>query len=202
MIIITHPETIDEEAFWINALLDHGLERLHIRKPGYTAAAIDGLIRQIDARYYDRLVLHQQHQLAGAFGMSRTHYTEEQRNDTTFMDADQALILSTSVHTIEAFNGLNKRFSYAFMSPVYESISKPGYRPATDLWTQIKQRTNTAVALVALGGISPANIAATLNGGFDEVALMGSIWKQKQSPLAVYQQCRNQQTNLQDNKHV
>jgi thiamine-phosphate pyrophosphorylase len=61
------------------------------------------------------------------------------------------------------------------LSPVFTSISKD-YHPKTDLFEQIKKRPITK-QLIALSGISADNIRQTLISGFDDVALLGIIWK-------------------------
>lgn len=53
--------------------------------------------------------------------------------------------------------------------------------PETDAFEAIKQRTNFSTKLIALGGISPENIQQTLENGFDDVALLGSIWNSNKS---------------------
>jgi thiamine-phosphate pyrophosphorylase len=58
------------------------------------------------------------------------------------------------------------------LSPVFTSISKENYPPKTDLFEQIKKRTNHKTQLIALSGISADNIRQTLISGFDDVALL------------------------------
>lgn len=96
--------------------------------------------------------------------------------ETLYHYSEKRIHLSTSVHTIEDFNLLKKYFDYAFLSPVYNSISKENYKSKIDLLNAIKGRTNFNTKLVALGGIEAQNIKKTLDAGFDDVALLGTIW--------------------------
>ena len=70
--------------------------------------------------------------------------------------------------------------SYRFLSPIFDSISKNGYRAA---FTAEELRTAAARGLLgdrtlALGGITPDRLAAVRDYGFGGAALLGSIWQQ------------------------
>lgn len=195
MIIITHPGAIGKETYWINALLDAGLELLHIRKPDYPAAQLKRLLSQVHPCYYDRLVLHQHHELGQDLGIKRVHIPERMRSHIVF-DKLEGMTLSTSVHHIKDFNRLPDDFSYAFLSPVFDSISKLGYGGSGSLWEQVAKREQKSIKLIALGGITPANIKQVLQHGFDDIALLGSIWNREANVLAAYKSCRQEQLNF------
>ena len=77
--------------------------------------------------------------------------------------------------------------SYRFLSPIFDSISKNGYRAA---FTAEELRTAAARGLLgdrtlALGGITPDRLAAVRDYGFGGAALLGSIWQQP-SPEALH----------------
>jgi hypothetical protein len=55
------------------------------------------------------------------------------------------------------------------------SISKENYHPKTDLFEQIKKRTNHKTQLIALSGISADNIRQTLISGFDDVTFRNNL---------------------------
>jgi thiamine-phosphate pyrophosphorylase len=97
--------------------------------------------------------------------------------------------LSTSVHTIEDFNTLDDSFDYAFLSPVFPSISKENYTSKTDLFVEIKKRENLRTQLVALGGMDSNTINQTLENGFDKVALLGTIWN-SETPIKNFKSCQ------------
>ncbi|HJY12596.1 MAG TPA: thiamine phosphate synthase, partial [Flavobacterium sp.] len=96
---------------------------------------------------------------------------------------------STSTHSIEDFNSLEKEFEYAFLSPVFKSISKEEYYPEKDLFKALALRTNTNTKVIALGGIDSENIKKTLENGFDDVALLGSIWN-NDNPVKQFKLCQ------------
>lgn len=188
-IIISSPVFVANETDIINHLFDEGLELFHLRKPDYTEEGYRSLIQQINSKYRDRLVLHQFHELAQAYGINRLHFPETKRMETTKWEICSPFILSTSVHSIEAFNQLPEQFSYAFLSPVFPSISKEGYRSDLDLMKEVHKRTNFHTRLVALGGIMQENIQPVMENGFDAIALLGAIWK-SDHPIKNYSECR------------
>jgi thiamine-phosphate pyrophosphorylase len=77
-------------------------------------------------------VLHSHHNLAKALAIHRIFY-QNNRNAVTRKQLEtckkQDFTLSTSTHSIEDFNELDPAFDYAFMSPVFTSISKENYHP-------------------------------------------------------------------------
>lgn len=188
-IIISNPAPVLNEAAIINQLLDEGLELFHLRKPDYTKGEYRSLIQHIRNEYYDRLVLHQFHELAQESGINRLHFSGKKRNETTNWEAYLSFHLSTSVHSMEEFNALPRQFSYAFLSPVFPSISKEGYHSDKDLMKELHKRTNFNTRLVALGGIMQEKIQPVMENGFDAVALLGTIWK-SDHPVKNYSECR------------
>lgn len=197
MIVITNPIWIANEICTIHSLFESGLELLHIRKPDFSAAEMRSFLSEIKSDLRGQLVLHSHHHLTSAFGMNRIHFSKSERIKTLMLFGKSAFEtyktrgfdLSTSVHTIEDFNALNNAFEYAFLSPIFPSISKENYSSKTDLFEAIKNRTNYSTKLIALGGIESKNTEQTLQNGFDNVALLGTIWNQN-NPIENFKLCQ------------
>ena len=111
-------------------------------------------------------------------GIKRLHFTEGTRPDFDLilnkLNNTEDFVFSTSVHSIEDFNDLQNDFQYAFLSPVYNSISKPEYKADDNLIKSIDKRTNFKTKLIALSGISSSNYKQTLLSGFDDAAFLGT----------------------------
>ncbi|MBA0882540.1 thiamine phosphate synthase [Flavobacterium undicola] len=193
MIVISNPIAIANEINTIHALFERGLELLHVRKPEFSAEEMKTFVAAIGLEYRRKLVLHSEHQIAEDLGINRLHFSEKMREqinpETLYHYNEKRIHLSTSIHTIEAFNDLRIFFQYAFLSPVYNSISKENYKSKIDLLNAIQNRTNHQTKLVALGGIESANIQKTLAAGFDNVALLGTIWNTNQ-PIKNFELCQ------------
>ncbi|CAM3568854.1 thiamine monophosphate synthase [Flavobacterium saliperosum S13] len=186
MIVITNPIAVANEISLIHSLFAEGLSLLHIRKPDFSEAEMKTFLSAIGWEVANRLVLHSHHHLGNEYGINRFHLSKAQRN-TTFIKSDG--IYSASTHSIKEFNDLNQNFQHAFLSPIYKSISKTDYDSKINHFQTLEQRTNFATKLVALGGLSSENIQETLENGFDEIALLGTVWNSK-NPLENFKKCQ------------
>ena len=197
MIVITSPILITNEIDTIHSLFENGLELLHIRKPNFAESEMKQFLSGIDHNYRNRLVLHNHHHLTSSFGIDRIHFSESKRKTLLMLPGKlpfdpyktKGFHLSTSVHSMKDFNTLDDAFEYAFLSPVFPSISKENYSSETDLFEDIKNRTNYKTKLIALGGIESKNTEQTLQNGFDNVALLGTIWNQN-NPIENFKSCQ------------
>ena len=84
------------------------------------------------------------------------------------------LRVSTSVHGWEEFAALPEGLAYAFISPLFDSISKRGYLANTGLLTIPKKVLPCRP--VGLGGISAENIGEMVTCGWTGAAVLGWIW--------------------------
>lgn len=188
IIVITPEELVQNETEIINALFQEGLDLLHIRKPFIHSDEMRDFIQKIHSEFYHRLVLHSHYDLAESFNISRFHFRETDRQDELYKSFTDKTI-STSVHNIETFNELSEDWEYAFISPVFPSISKKGYGKDSNILNAIKNRNNSNVKLIALGGIHEKNISKVVSSGVDGIALLGAIWK-NDNPLQIFRRCR------------
>lgn len=189
MIVITNPSAVTNEISIIASLFEEGLSLLHIRKPVFSEIEMAKFIHQIKHEFRKKLVLHNHHQIAADFGINRIHFSETERRKTIDSPLITNMVLSTSTHSIEDFNALENIFEYAFLSPVFRSISKENYTPKTDLFEDLAKRKNFNSKAVALGGIDSGTIEKTLQNGFDNVALLGTIWN-SQNPIKNFKLCQ------------
>jgi len=197
MIIISSPIAIANEIDIIHSLFEEGMELFHVRKPLFSAAEMKQFVSKIRFEFRSKLVLHQQHNYSKTFGINRLHFTEKSRMEITKFSSKYSLenykandfILSASVHTMEDFNALSDAFDYAFLAPVFKSISKENYEPKMDFSSELKKRTNFKTKLIALGGIQSENINQALSFGFEDVALLGTIWNNN-NPIENFKSCQ------------
>lgn len=188
-IVLTPEQEVEQEHYWINRLLEHGLECCHIRKYDLDEKGMRDYIDKISPCYRKQLVLHSHFHLAGEYGMTRVHFSEKARIDECHLTFQDDYLCSTSVHTMTDFNALGPEWSYAFLSPVYPSISKPGYGEGRGMLCEFPAKQNSQVKLIALGGVDVLNYSAAYRAGADGIALMGAVW-QNDNPLNVFKQCR------------
>ena len=176
LIVITTPQLFDGEASAITALLEAGLDTLHLRKPQASEAELDGLLRQIPPTYYGRIVTHDHFSLAERFGLKGVHLNSRH----PVAPAGYRGSISCSCHSIEELVRRKATCHYLFLSPIFDSISKTGYASAYSpkALEEARDRGLIDEKVVALGGISSERLSQVQKWGFGGAALLGDIWQQ------------------------
>ena len=187
LIAISDPGFISNELSLLNQLFEAGLPLLHLRKEGLNSAGYAQIIKGIAPVFHPRLVLHQFHELISEFDIHRLHYPEKMRSQMNHFSAKH--INSTSVHQLEDLPTLNG-FSYAFLSPVFDSISKTGYKGIAATLPPGFDKPKT-LKVIALGGVCTGNIGQVSAMGFDGAAIMGALWKHPEQSLETFEKIRS-----------
>lgn len=203
MVVITYPTPIVNETSLINKMFEKGLPLLHVRKPNMSITELELWIKNIDKYYYPNLVIHIPNTVInnynGIFEQDialinniNSTYTHLSTGNCSFVNNYSGLLpkLSTSAHCITEVNKLSTAIDRVFISPIYPSISKKGYVSTINWKEEIQQRTNFNTTLVALGGITPHRIKELSTMGFDDYALLGTIWEADQ-PLKQFELCQH-----------
>ena len=174
IIVITAPNDLPGEVEIVNRLFDNGLRVLHLRKPGATRECYERFVRGIAPRYRERVVVHDYPELAGAYGLKGVHL---KHGDFGKAGAWEGMSVSVSCHSFEEIGRLPFRPDYVFLSPVFDSISKAGYKAAfrTDELERFLREED--IPVVALGGVTAANADWCRKAGFVGVALLGYVWE-------------------------
>ncbi|MGI4898276.1 MAG: thiamine phosphate synthase [Janthinobacterium lividum] len=179
LIVISSPEGFPREAQLINQLFDAGMNCFHLRKPGKSAVEINTLLEQINPKYFSGIALHQHHFLADKNSINKLHFTGQDRSKTKFEVfqylKQEGFMMSTSIHDPDEISE-QKHFDYVFLSPVFNSISKPGYSGFADASFTL-QKSVSQPEIIALGGINATNIHQLKTMNFDGAAVLGSIWQ-------------------------
>ena len=82
-----------------------------------------------------------------------------------------------SCHSFEEVELLDGKEEYCFLSPIFDSISKEGYKANFDekeLRMFLKKDRN--IKVIGLGGVTEDNYSKLLDLGFDGGAFLGSVW--------------------------
>jgi thiamine-phosphate pyrophosphorylase len=166
LIAITLPNFIDNESNRITALLEAGFEYVHIRKPDASPEQIAKLIGTIDKSFWSKLKLHDHFELLTEFALGGVHINK--RNPIA---PAMAKSISKSCHTYEELDDAYK-FDYVTLSPIFDSISKPGYNSTFNL----KEINIEAENVIALGGITADKIPLIKQIGFAGAALSGYLF--------------------------
>ncbi|MBD5206699.1 MAG: thiamine phosphate synthase [Bacteroidales bacterium] len=179
IIVISSPEFIPGETQYYEELLNHGISRIHIRKPGVSRLDMADFLAHIPYRLRTYLSIHDHYNLAPEYKIGGIHLN--QRNS---LPPEWTGTLSKGYHSLEELYADNgcflQQLDYSFLSPIYDSISKRGYRAAFTAEQLSGVREYNGI--IALGGIYPENFRELYQTGFAGAALLGYIWSDYKSP--------------------
>jgi thiamine-phosphate pyrophosphorylase len=172
--VITQAGTIAREEEKINALLDEGLEVLHIRKPSASKEVYVDLLDAIKPQYHCRIKIHAYFELADDYNLLGVHLNSRYPQYT----GKRKVSLSKSCHAIEELNDLSV-YDYVFLSPIFDSISKKDYLAGFDrrTLTSASEKGIINEKVIALGGIDERRLAQLRSYAFGGAAMLGYIWQ-------------------------
>ena len=172
-ITITRPDFFPGESVFISRLLASGVDIVHLRKPGATAADCARLLDELPADDRRRIVVHDFFELVEPYGLRGIHLNARR---STVPD-DYKGHVSRSCHSLEEVKLYKAACDYVFLSPIFDSISKQGYASAfTD--ETLKQASSEGIIdrkVVALGGVIPDKISYLRRLGFGGAAMLGCV---------------------------
>lgn len=127
-------------------------------------------IESIPTRYYNRLKLHDHFDLADKYDLAGIHLNSRNRTAPTGFQKH----VSKSCHAIEELRDID-RFEYVFLSPIFDSISKQGYK-ARFSKDELENSSNLiSEKVMALGGVADKHIPYLQKIGFGGCALLGYL---------------------------
>lgn len=185
LIVISAEESFREEITILEALFHEGLEYFHLRKPSENSDGYRNFLEGVNPDFHSKIVLHDHYELTREFDLRGIH--KNARNATNWRNyAKQVDHRSVSCHSPEELKQLEAPMSYAFLSPVFDSISKSGYESKFTSEILLKP-FETDIPVIALGGVAPSKVALCEEYGFDGVAVLGTIWNNN-IPLSAFQE--------------
>lgn len=197
LIVISHPTIFKDEAKFINSLFKLGLSTLHLRKPHHHINEVENLLKEIDSSYYSRIVIHDFFELTQQYPLKGIHLNGR-RKEALYLSGEpidtHKFSVSKSLHSIEEISencfksDLKKKsgkveLDYAFLSPIYDSISKEGYDSSFTSKELFKAKEEGLIHpnIIAMGGIDMSKLSEIKNFGFGGVSLLGDIWNKKEN---------------------
>ena len=184
-IIITTPTFISHEAKYIDQLFEAGIDLLHLRKPDSTPEECEQLLQKIDPKWYPQIVIHDHFELCEKYHLHGIHLN---RRNSQIPENFQGSI-SRSCHSFEEVTesldntspdfskGPKPTFDYVFLSPIFDSISKIGYKH-TFSNRDLEDAGNSGIInekVIALGGIIPQFIPQLRAWNFGGAAFLRPI---------------------------
>ena len=184
-IVITADRQIDDEVKKIKLLFEHGLETIHIRKKELWEEDLKSFLSEFSLSERKKMVLHTFHNLAVDFNLKGIHLTEAHKSgigwdklkEYTQSFTKNSITVSASFHSVSDIRNTNMDLDYAFLSPVFDSISKPDLsNNNSKIMLDMKSFPERDFKIIALGGVSEKNMWELPDMGFDGAAVLGEIW--------------------------
>lgn len=174
-IVITSPEFLQGEADFIDRLFGHGLDRLHLRKPGADIGECRRLLDGISREWLPQIVVHDNFGLCREYGLGGVHLNG--RNPMAPPNHEGSV--SRSCHSLEEISRYKGECDYLTLSPIFNSISKQGYMAAFGPGQLAAARDSGLIdrRVMALGGVTLENIPRVKELGFGGVAILGDVWQ-------------------------
>lgn len=179
IIAITPPHAIDDEVVVIRQLLAKGIDIVHLRKHQSEFEGIDVIVylheilSALTCEERSKIIIHDYPSLYEEFYLKGIHIN---KNITSLPD-DYTGYKTRSCHSFEEIQKYRDDYDYLFLSPIFDSISKPGYKsPFTpEMLQKASHKGIINEKVIALGGVTFDKIPYLQSLNFGGVAMIGGI---------------------------
>lgn len=194
LILFTFPKDYVKEIELLNLFLGDKSLTVHIRKPSFSEDDLRFFLNNINKEFHPQLVIHNHLYLLKEYNLKGFHCTRLflSKSKLIFEDLIKEYpnkTFSKTCHSLKELENTNERYSYVFLSPIFDSISKDNYPSAFNLKEVGKLLEKTIIKVVALGGISTSNLKQIKDYNFYGTGLLGSVWN-SENPRLDYQRIK------------
>ncbi|MCU0416215.1 MAG: thiamine phosphate synthase [Cytophagaceae bacterium] len=169
----------------LNALAEFPEVTIHFRKPSYTREAYSKEVSTLSPLAISKTMFHEHHELSLEFDVKGIHYKSHQ----AIHPIASKLISSKSFHDFDTLLNEGHRHHYAFISPLFPSISKEGYTSSftsDEIKNKLTEANSKNISVIGLGGISDTNIEQWTKWNLAGVGLLGTIWN-NENPITQFE---------------
>lgn len=165
---------IDEDAYLISNLLKMGIHSIHLRKPEATINECRQLLTKLTDAERAKIIIHDYPELYTEFSLKGIHIN---KNITSLPDGYNGF-KTRSCHSFEEIERYKTEYDYLFLSPIFDSISKVGYKSGFTKEELLKASTSGIIdqKVIALGGITLDMMPYFRELNFGGIAMIGGIY--------------------------
>lgn len=188
LIAITKPYFYEGEAAVIRRLLESGFDFIHLRKPCTDVACrneckdvacrvhikIRNLLNELSSKERNKIIIHDYHELYEEYSLRGIHINK----NVTHLPKGYQGFKTRSCHSLEEVKLYKDDFDYVFLSPIFDSISKQGYKSAftEEVLRDASREGIIDGKVVALGGVTFEKIPYLEELHFGGAAMMGGAF--------------------------
>ena len=164
----------------IHDLLDAGVSAVQLREKDLIDAEYSKLadsLCKLCHSYSAQLFINSRVKIAVEVGADGLHLPGNAASvQKVIAETNHRFIIGCSVHTLtEAKQRETEGADFITYSPIYPTLSKPGYGPAVGLEELRKVTGRINIPVFALGGITPERVLECLDTGAYGVAVMSGV---------------------------
>lgn len=201
LIVISSEVDVENEVSIVNELFYEGLELFHLRKPEWPVEMQRDFLKKVNPDFLNNISVHQNYQTVSEFDLKYCHVKEKDRRAYSQEDSLNAAVgkikKSTSFHDYNELQFQSHLWDYCFLSPVFDSLSKPGYKSSFKKDFQIEADLYQRV--FALGGVTQNNIEEIFKKEFYGAAVLGEVW---QDPINAVKNFKELKEKCRQNVHT
>ena len=174
LIAITKPDFYDGEAAFIKRLFESGFDIVHLRKPNSDIDNCRNILNELSSEERSKIVVHDYPELYYEFSLKGIHIN---KNIVQYPEGYQGF-KTRSCHSLEEVMLYKDDFDYVFLSPIFDSISKQGYKSAftEEVLRDASREGIIDEKVVALGGVTFEKIPYLEELHFGGAAMMGGAF--------------------------
>lgn len=177
ILAITTPRVEEDDVRLIRGLIRCGIDTLHLRKPDATVDDCRSLLQELTEHERKRIIVHDYPELYDEFSLKGIHLNGTVR----CLPEGYTGSRTRSCHTLEEVIRYKDACDYVFLSPIFDSISKVGYKTGFSK-EELQEASAQGIIdekVVALGGVTFDSIPYLKHLGFGGVAMIGALYNAK-----------------------
>ena len=186
IIAITTPKVIDEDTFLIKNLLERGIDFVHLRKPDADINACRKLLSELTNEERTKIIIHDFPELYFEFSLKGVHINR----NVTSLPNDYKGYKTRSCHSLEEIIKYKNDYDSLFLSPIFDSISKIGYKSGFSGQELLEASASGIIdeKVIALGGVTFDKIPYLQELHFGGVAMIGGLYNMKALDFLIKQE--------------
>ena len=171
----------------VHGLLDVGVSAIQLREKDLSDAEYIKLAEplcKLCHTYSAQLFINSRIEIAMDIGADGLHLPGDSASiEEVIEETNHRFIIGSSVHTLtEANQRETEGADFITYSPIYPTLSKPGYGPVVGLDGLRKVTKEVHIPVFALGGITPERVSECLDAGAYGVAVMSGVMSPENGP--------------------
>lgn len=180
IIAITPPHAIENEVVVIQQLLEKGVDIVHLRKHQSEFEGIDviaylhDILSALTCEERSKIIIHDFPMLYDEYSLKGIHINK----NITSLPENYIGYKTRSCHSFDEILKYKNKYDYLFLSPIFDSISKPEYKSPFTLETLQKASLEGIIdnKVIALGGVTFDKIPYLQSLNFGGVAMIGELF--------------------------